>query len=254
MKTINQIPSSMKITTIKNKLTLGLTGLALAAGSANAAIALVDLGTAASVTNPASDGKYWTSVGTGTNNTSTALDLIDIANASTSWDIAITTTSIQDGGTSGAGFGGTGIDGPSGADPFDEANAITDGVFANNNGNGTVVFAFTGFIAGATYDFSAIGGRDSGGADGQIIILDSAIAIGNGAVGLRDNYTLADSGTVRNFSVDATVGGEIWFEFRSTASGSTLNALSIEGAAVPEPSGTALLGLGGLALILRRRR
>lgn len=245
-------------TKLKTNIALSLTGLGLATGAANAAIALVDISTAATVTNPASGGLYWTSVGSGTNTTETASNIIDTNNVATTWDIAITTTSINSGGISGTGFGGTGVNGPSGSSPFDEANAITDGLFANNDGNGTALFAFTGLESGATYNFSAIGGRNSNGEDGEIIILDSATRIGTGSVGARDNYALLNNGTVLDFSVDATASGEIWFEFRSgsgnNGTGATINALSIEGAVVPEPSSTALLGLGGLALILRRRK
>jgi hypothetical protein len=45
-------------------------------------------------------------------------------------------------------------------------------------------------------------------------------------------------------SYTETFGGDV----------SSATVLAFEAAAIPEPSSTALLGLGGLALILRRRR
>lgn len=77
--------------------------------------------------------------------------------------------------------------------------------------------------------------------DGQIIILDSATPIGSGSVGARDNYQLLNNGTILNFSVDATAGGEIWFEFRgqtgSNSDNATINGLSITASgSPPQPS------------------
>jgi hypothetical protein len=66
---------------------------------------------------------------------------------------------------------------------------------------------------------------------------------------------------VLNFSATSTAGGIIEFDFsellNDTDGGTSaaFNAMSITGiTTIPEPSSTALLGLGGLALIVRRRR
>ncbi|MBT8037279.1 MAG: PEP-CTERM sorting domain-containing protein [Verrucomicrobiae bacterium] len=246
---------------LNKTITLGLTGLGLAAGTASAATALIDIASSAVVTDPAGDGKYWNTIGQADG----ALDhsitnMVDSANVATGFNLAIDVTNIDSGGVSGAGFGGTGVNGPSGADPFDEANVITDGIFNNNAGNGTAVFSFTGLAASSSYNFSAIGGRETNGDDGAIIILDAATSfLGNSAITTEVNYSLLNDGTVRDFSVTSNGSGEIFFEFRKASTGdtdgsATINGLSIEGAVVPEPSSTALIGLGGLALILRRRR
>jgi hypothetical protein len=57
---------------------------------------------------------------------------------------------------------------------------------------------------------------------------------------------------VGSFTADSTSQG-----FQAYNTGDTagfLNAVSVRTTLVPEPSSTALLGLGGLALILRRRK
>lgn len=246
----------MKLHT-KTLLTALTATAALAAGSANAATVLVDVSAAATIANP-EDGLYWTSIGTGTNSTVTATDLIDSSNGATPFDLAITTTSVDSGGTSGAGFGGTGVNGPDGSsEPFIDTAGTDDGLFANNDNNGTAVFTFSDLVAGATYDFSAVGGRASGGEDGEIIILDDATPLGAASAGTRPTYALLNDGTVADFSTTANASGEIYFEFRSgggnNGTGATINALSMTGA-VPEPGSLALLGLGGLLIASRRRR
>lgn len=239
---------NMKLQT-KTLLAALTTTAAMATGSANAATVLVDLSTAAVVTNPASDGKYWTSFGTGSDETISTNDLIDSNNVATPWDLEITTDSVQAGGTSGAGFGGTGINGQAGGDPFDEANAITDGIFANNNSNGTAVITLTGLLGSTSYDLSAIGGRASNGKDGLITIL-------SGTSG-SSSYSLLNNGTVLDFTVTSTAGGEISFGFEKgeagDSGGSTFNAFSVTGD-VPEPGSLALLGLGSMLVASRRRR
>ena len=68
-------------------------------------------------------------------------------------------------------------------------------------------------------------------------------------------FTVAATGTVqfniaareRNLRFDS-------FAFGTTADRATITDAQLSAAVVPEPSSTALLGLGGLALILRRRR
>jgi hypothetical protein len=62
--------------------------------------------------------------------------------------------------------------------------------------------------------------------------------------------------TLRSGSVDVSSvaeGSTIWMDFTQTSGFLLIDNVSVT-AAVPEPSTTALLGLGGLALILRRRK
>lgn len=211
---------------------LALTALALAAGSASAQTVLIDLSTTDAPAIPAGDGKYWNSLGSGAADVP-ATALIDSANASTGVSLAIDIANVQAGGTSGAGFGGTGINGPAGADPFDEAAVVADGVFCNNTSNGTAVFIFSGLVPDTVYDVSAIGGRSSNGVDGQIIILDSNSPLGSSPLSGETNYTLLNDGTVLDFSTLSNASGEIFFEFRNSVLGNqgginaTFNALSI---------------------------
>lgn len=171
-----------------------LLGLLLAALlPANAESILIDLSNASAVTNPAGDGKYWNVLGDNAGGNgdldASIADLIDSNNTATGFGLAIDVTNIQSGGTSGAGFGGAGINGPSGADPFDESAVITDGVFNNNANDGTAVFLFSGLAAKAQYDFSVIGGRASNGVDGQIVVLDSNTPLGTADVTTQTAYT-----------------------------------------------------------------
>jgi len=226
-----------------------IAGIALAAlNHGHAATVLIDWSTASSVTNPAGDGKYWNSLGTPTaSNISYDLAttaLIDSTGASSGISVAMFSATSN---STGAGFGGTGIAGPSGADPFDETNATTDGIYANNNGTGIATITLTGLAASTTYDISAIGGRAANGENGTITVT-------TGTTG-SPNYTLLNSGAVLDFSVISNASGVIVFNFSRTTSdlgkSATFNAMSIT--PVPEPS-AAFLGLGGCLLLMRRRR
>ena len=69
-----------------------------------------------------------------------------------------------------------------------------------------------------------------------------------------DELTSDTDSRISGTSLVADIGGKLTFSV--AASGSNTNALlnGVTITLVPEPSSTALLGLGGLALILRRRR
>lgn len=80
----------------------------------------------------------------------------------------------------------------------------------------------------------------------------------------RENWVFRDGVLLNSTAIDGTTGGSannMWFGDwgSSFTEGYTMDYFSIsEGAfapvAVPEPSSTALLGLGGLALLMRRRK
>ena len=233
---------------MKNTKLYFATGITFAALShAHAATVLIDWSRGAIVTNPAGDGKYWNSLGnTGLANIDLApTALVDVSNAATGWSVAVDST--QNGTGGGAGFGGTGVAGPSGGDPFDEANAVVDGIFANNNAIGTSTITFTGLGNGNQFDLSAIGGRAAGVSDGLITIL-----VGTSP---STTYDLLNNGTVLNFSVTADASGTISFNFSEKVTdggttSATFNAMSIT--QVPEPS-AAFLGLCGCVLLICRR-
>lgn len=228
--------------------------IALAAmPAASSTTVLLDMSTASP---PAADTKTWNSLGSGGSDASIA-DLIDSGGTATGFSLTIDVTNVVAGGTSGAGFGGTAISGPTGPDPFDNSGVTTDGLFANNNSDGTAVFSFTNLAVSTQYNFSAIGGRAGNGKDGEIIILDSpANKLGGGAVGTQTTYTLLNDGTVLDFSLVSSATGEIFFEFRKGddsvgGTSATINGLSMT--QIPEPSAALLGGLGFLMLLRRRR-
>jgi len=78
---------------------------------------------------------------------------------------------------------------------------------------------------------------------------------------LWDNTTAGLTTTVSplSWSIDAstlaaTEGEDLNLNITATGNGTAIDNVSLEVNVVPEPSTTALLGLGGLALILRRRK
>jgi hypothetical protein len=206
------------------------------ATSASAATVLIDWSTADSTPGGAdSNGYHWNSVDAG------ATNLVGSDGVATTWDV---TAAVLDNSGNGndSGFGGAGVNGPIGSAPFDQLFAVTDGIYSQSE-TGYATISFSDLDLSSVYNFSAIGGRNSGGVDGTI-----AVTTGTGTGG-----TLLNDGTILDFSVTSDASGDIVLVFAAPSSNATFNALSIT-TAVPEPSFTALLGLGGLALILRRRR
>ncbi|MFC4992677.1 PEP-CTERM sorting domain-containing protein [Rubritalea tangerina] len=71
-----------------------------------------------------------------------------------------------------------------------------------------------------------------------------------------DSHTGGGAGTFTNIT-ELMAGEELEFTAglgNTISLGSALGMIQVEAVAVPEPGATALLGLGGLALILRRRK
>ncbi len=191
--------------------------------SATANTVLIDWSTATKVSNPAGDGKYWNSLGINNGGDVVTTALVDVTNTPSGFSVAVDIT-IND-TNEGSGFGGNGINGPAGADPFDEAGAVTDGIFVNSNSVGTAVITLTGLASSTQYDFVAIGGRAANGGTGVIAV--------NQGTSSSDSYKLLNNGTLLSFSVTSTVGGVIQFDFSellNDANGltnATWNALSI---------------------------
>lgn len=104
--------------------------------------------------------------------------------------------------------------------------------------------------------FTGANGTDVAGAAG-------VTALGTGSYAFSSDANLATNedvigATISNVSLaGATSGDNIWVRFEAPRPGSNstgqMDNLTVT-YTVPEPSSTALLGLGGLALILRRRK
>ena len=230
---------------ITKKQIAALAVIPLVALSMNAqAVVLIDFSDATAAGAGADgNGNYWTSVGDaglqGNAADLSVANLIDSTNSATTIDLDINFSN-----TSANGWGGNGIDGPPGSNPFDQTFAVTDGIYSNTSG-GLVTLTFSDLDVNTKYNLSLIGGRASAGTDGVI-----GITTGTGSGGI-----LRNNGTQLDLSIFSDSSGEIAFTFVDTnftnINSTTLNAMSI---ALPEPSSTALLGLGGVALMLRRRR
>ena len=142
---------------------------------------------------------------------------------------------------------------------------------APNNLQGDRVFAPTGVAATMTisglditknYNLALISGsNDAGGFGTDFTIIGegtktataaSISGTGNGAL----TFVEGDSHVL--FSGISGSTGSITFSVTDSvdpiSANGVLSGLQLESVAVPEPSTTALLGLGGLALILRRRK
>lgn len=146
-----------------------------------------------------------------------------------------------------------------GANTVDSANgtagALTSDGFFNSAGNGAI--NFTGLTSGQDYliqfTFSDNRANLSGGTSGDVFNL-----WGNGDGSGSADFTTVDvlndaqlvtgrftaSGTTQDFYIDQQTNVGTFDGFFG----------SMQLRAVPEPSSTALLGLGGLALIMRRRK
>ncbi len=68
---------------------------------------------------------------------------------------------------------------------------------------------------------------------------------------LSTTLALAGFAGTANAAADVTIN---WNATAEAGGSDTIGAFVLNTTAIPEPSSTALLGLGGLALILRRRK
>ncbi|NWK56930.1 PEP-CTERM sorting domain-containing protein [Verrucomicrobiaceae bacterium N1E253] len=113
-----------------------------------------------------------------------------------------------------------------------------------------------------TFTFLAgqrIGGGSSGGFEGdlEIVNITDARTLRAKAAVNHPNYTMAANNENLDF-IAADAGDTIELRFYESGGGSDrglqLADLQLDVTTIPEPSSSALLGLGGLALILRRRK
>ena len=150
--------------------------------------------------------------------------------------------------------------GTTGPAPFNDASVFQDSIISNNQGSaplvdgGYLLFTFTGLDDSLTYDLT-------GGFDGNNDNFDSTWSFDSGSAGIDTNQN--DSIASFLSTPGATTAYQSVTGLQTDGSGNLViqvtrdtlhvNAGALTLTAVPEPSSAALLGLGGLALILRRR-
>ncbi|MFK7849814.1 MAG: PEP-CTERM sorting domain-containing protein [Akkermansiaceae bacterium] len=224
---------SKKHTNIKNLAAIA--GLTLTATSADAALLAVD---------------FNRDSGSLTESGFLAQDTSGISHTTTAGNILVTFTGQQGDFDRGA-SGGT------------NNSLYRDFIFDNNGGSPDITITLSGAGIAASSDyimtFYAYDSGDSSRRTGIIGIngttgptLGPVVSQGTGVPDSLDEYAVTGTFTsdgVGNltFGIDGLPGGNE----RTVINGFQLDAVAV---AVPEPSTTALLGLGGLALILRRRK
>ncbi|MGJ8673459.1 PEP-CTERM sorting domain-containing protein [Rubritalea sp.] len=228
-----------------NKLTLASIAMAGLAGTSSAAVVTLDL-----TANEATAG----SAGLG----QTFWDNFDLGGGLTA-DITI-----------------TGVSGSAGAALDTIAAGYGVSSTASNEGNRmgpgeTITFTFSDFSAPlASLEFIGFVSENNSGAwnigatSSNNAVADTMLI--NGTSYAAGTFASAPTVTGMNFSSavngfvaqtltsSVAANGSNAFEIGMSTGTARLAGLQFEAVAVPEPSSTALLGLGGLALILRRRK
>lgn len=226
-----------------NKTTYTLLAAAtLAAGSANAAILAgqtigLDFGDVAPTNNF-----------NGISSTGTSGDLVILADGSTTTGVTINVTT-NNGNSFFNGDTGDSLTGLS--SDYDVSN-VTDWMGDIGGGARSITLTFSGLDSNLSYNLEGV----IGGFSGNTATDGTAMTIGGTALSFAPDTASSDPRIV-NFSgvtVDSgtsTTDGTLTITI-DDATVPVISALTIT--AVPEPSSTALLGLGGLALIMRRRK
>ena len=111
-----------------------------------------------------------------------------------------------------------------------------------------------------TIDISLVAAMTSwGSGSGSVLVelrkaSDDSVLWDNTTAGLTPGTVSPLSWSIDASTLAATEGEDLNLNITSTGSGVAIDDVSLEVNAVPEPSAAALLGLGGLALLRRRRR
>ena len=240
----------MKTTTLtKTTLTLAAAAFLAPTSASQAAVVNVDFGetpyTGASANGPIASGSVWNQFSisndfAGAVNGQSMNNLLDDSGTPTTVGIAF--------GTGWAGFFNAA--GPN--------NLQRDRAFTSGGGTGT--FTISGLTPGGTYNLALmVDSADNGSIATDYTIGTTTMMAFGGSAGTDANgaLTFTDGQTHALFSgISASAGGEITFSATQAAGSSfaSFPGLQIEDSIIPEPSSAALLGLGGLALIRRRRK
>lgn len=127
--------------------------------------------------------------------------------------------------------------------------------------------ALTASASAFTLDLSSLNGQTLGAGSitnsfGTFTVVGPGTAFVTGGVATINNLesftviypsTVTYVGTLVGSNINVNVASN-QIQYTSTGDGATAQSITFNPTAVPEPSSTALLGLGGLALILRRRK
>ena len=128
---------------------------------------------------------------------------------------------------------------------IDHASVWADGFRADGIGTSTFTYTFTGLNDNLTYDFSTgVGNGNSNFAND--------VEVGGFSQWIRPNLAGQDFRQWTDLVTDGSGNLVITQTERNGQDRIAIVGMTLT--AVPEPSSTALLGLGGLALALRRRR
>ncbi|MGB0992913.1 MAG: PEP-CTERM sorting domain-containing protein [Akkermansiaceae bacterium] len=134
--------------------------------------------------------------------------------------------------------------------------------WASNNKDWVMMEGWYGFVGSEHLTLSNLPAAD---ANGYTVTIYGDVAQnrtmnysinGGTAMTITDTGGYAGTFNAENSVTFANITGTTTLAITGNASGSrsAINGLTVQYTPVPEPSSTALLGLGGLALILRRRK
>jgi hypothetical protein len=234
----------MKTTTL-TKTTLPFAALALLAATAQAAVINVDIqgnnsgGSVANYTGESANGPI------ASDNNWNYFNTVGVPDAGDSMTVSGVTFAFGDGWLSSFADGAPN-------------NLQGDRVFTANGVTGT--FTISGLDTNMNYNLALIGASQTTGGFATDFTIGGTTktATGEHETGTNANgaLTFVEGSSHVLFSGISGSTGSITFTMTDSVDGTNgvLSGLQLEGVAVPEPSTTALLGLGGLALILRRRR
>ncbi|MGJ8658192.1 MAG: PEP-CTERM sorting domain-containing protein [Akkermansiaceae bacterium] len=226
--------------TQNKKIVALITSIALSSVSANAAITLTDTIAIDFGATVASTANYNHS--THDTNTGDVADLVRLS------DGAATGVSLTMAGSSQDNINNVASDT---LGNMTDGTIYIDGILANQNNDASgnpdrLTLTFAGLDDSLTYDL--IGGLARAGTQGNIGNWTSVWSA-DGQSAPTNGFS---SGAYVSFAGLSSTGGSLVITVVSDNQYAGISQLELT--AVPEPSSTALLGLGGLALILRRRK